>query len=110
MRESKYLIKKTPLLKKVHDIYNGIRFKEEAIEVFQDQIDFIIEMICSLAVDSVHRNNRKTIMTDDIYNAFDEFMQNKNEINNIIEILKKCLKELNEVEKNSINKRFFGDV
>lgn len=109
MEENKVLIRKSPLLKKVHDMHNGIRFKDDAVELLQDQIELITEIICSLAVENVHKNNRKTIMTIDINSAFDEFMENKTEIDNLIKIFEMGIEQINAIKHKSISKRFLGD-
>ena len=106
MEDNIVLVRKGPLSDKIHSRVAGIRVKEDAIETFQDQIELITEILIDLATKKVVAANRKTIMVNDVENAFEEFMYNKTVINKVINALKESVQELSEVKEESINKYF----
>lgn len=106
MDEDIILVRKGPLVNKIHKQAEGFRVKDDAIEVFQDQIDLITEMLIDLAVEKVKKDSRKTIMVKDFENSFDEFMKNKLEIDKILDILEASIGELKALKDNDFSKYF----
>lgn len=107
MDENIMLIKKNPLTNKIHERAKGFRVNKDAIELLQDQIEFITEILIDLIVSEVKKDSRKTIMLKDVENSFDEFMSNKLEINEILDILETSVEKLRILKDNNHVSKYF---
>lgn len=96
-------VRKSPLKDKIHSLHESIRVNDGALEIMQDQIELITEILVNLSVKNVNSNGRKTIMKADVESAFEEFMNDKLIIDQVINALQSSLDDMNRVREKSIN-------
>lgn len=108
MNKDKILVRKTPLIGKIHNQCEGIKVKGEVIELMQDQIEIMSEILIDMAVKNAKDDCRNTIMKKDIEKAFEEFIYNKVVLDDVIEVFKDGLDKLRNIKTNSISSKYLG--
>ncbi|WP_017473344.1 histone-like protein [Amphibacillus jilinensis] len=98
------LIKKGTLTKfsKEHSKIEGTRIKDEAKELFGDQLEQLAIVMFRRAEEITRCKSRKTIFPEDFEEAYEELMQPHVFIEEIVNKLEEQKSELKEIAENSM--------